>query len=108
MSAYEGWAIVELMGHRRRAGRVSEVEQYGARLLRVDIPIAGEDGGVTEFYGGSAIYGLHPTDEAVARAVAEQIGDPRPVAPKTFRLEAPLDPEPRDDDEPEDELGDEF
>ena len=66
--AFEGWGIVELMGHRRVAGRVSEVEQYGATMLRVDVP-QGDDW-VTQFYGGSAIYCLTPTTEAIARQVA--------------------------------------
>lgn len=86
------WAIVELMGHRRRAGFVQEVEQFGAKMLRIDIP-AGE-ASVTEFYGGSSIYALRPADEAVAREVAEQLGDPRPVAPVAYRLPAPEGPAP--------------
>lgn len=94
------WAIVELMGHRRRAGFVQEVEQFGAKMLRIDIP-AGEGAWVTEFYGGSSIYALRPADEAVARGVAEQLGDPRPVAPVAYRLPAPPDDDdpPFDDDE---------
>ena len=95
--AYRGWAIVELMGHRRRAGEVREVEQFGARLLRIDIPT--KDGvGVTEFYGGGAIYALRPCDEDLARRTADYIGDPRPVAPSTLRLASP----PPGDDDPND------
>ena len=85
--AYIGWAIVELMGHRRRAGVVREVEQFGTRLLRIDSP-AGEDL-VTEFYGGGAIYALRPCTEEVARALAAQLGDPRPVQPLSHRLAGP-------------------
>lgn len=36
--SYEGWAILELMGHRRLGGRVSQVEQYGVPMLRIDVP----------------------------------------------------------------------
>lgn len=36
--AYEGWAIVELMGHVRLAGRVSPAPMFGTELLRIDIP----------------------------------------------------------------------
>jgi hypothetical protein len=36
---YEGWAIVELMGHRQRAGYVKEAEMFGAKMLRLDIPL---------------------------------------------------------------------
>jgi hypothetical protein len=35
---FEGWAIVELMGHRRLAGYVREVELAGAGMLRLDVP----------------------------------------------------------------------
>lgn len=101
------WAIVELMGHRRRAGLCQEVEQFGAKMLRIDIPAGDEF--VTEFYGGSSIYALRPASEDVARVMAEQLGDPRPVAPVAFRLPAPppvyderaeyLDDEADDDEE---------
>lgn len=37
-SAYEGWAIVELMGHRRLAGYVRQAEQFGVAMLRLDVP----------------------------------------------------------------------
>lgn len=35
---FEGWAILELMGHRRLAGYVREVELAGQGMLRLDIP----------------------------------------------------------------------
>ena len=100
--AYEGWAIVELMGHRKRAGRICEVEQFGATLLRIDIP-AGEET-VTEFYGGGAIYALRPCSEELARTTAVYIGDVRPIAPATLRIAAP---EAHDDDLGPFDFGDE-
>jgi hypothetical protein len=51
--AYEGWAICELMGHRRLAGSVSQAEQYGAVFLRLDVP-GPDDTFTTQFYGGGA------------------------------------------------------
>ena len=68
--AYAGWAILELMGHRRVAGQVREVTMYGACMLRVDIP-APESGGVTvtQYYGGAAVYCLTPATEEAARKV---------------------------------------
>ena len=85
--AYEGWAVVELMGHRQRAGRVSQVEMFGTHLLRLDMPHG--DGEATEFYGGSSIYAVRPCTEEVGRALAERMGDLRPIAPVGFRLPAP-------------------
>lgn len=91
--SYEGWSIIELMGHRRIGGKVCQAEQYGTAMLRVDIPspavIEGDDETwATQFYGGSSIYCLTPTTEAIARAVALR-NQPAPVyqwelpAPKT-------------------------
>ncbi len=31
------WAIVEIFGHRRHAGRTIEEERFGAKMLRVDV-----------------------------------------------------------------------
>ena len=36
--AFEGWAILELMGHRRLGGLVTEQEIAGAAFLRIDVP----------------------------------------------------------------------
>ena len=52
-----GWAIVELMGHRQTAGRITEVELGGAKMLRVDTPRPdGAEVVVSQFYaaGGAA------------------------------------------------------
>jgi hypothetical protein len=75
-----GWAIVELMGHRRLAGYVTEQEFAGTKLLRLDIYEGPEPQTLqeaeaakptaTQFYGGSAIYCITPTTEETARAVA--------------------------------------
>lgn len=82
--AYEGYAQVELMGHRVRCGKISEEESYGSKFLRIDIPF--ESGVVTEYYGGSAIYAITPLSEEICK---DRIGkhDPRPVQPLQYRLE---------------------
>lgn len=76
--AYEGWAIVELMGHRKLAGYVQEVSQYGGAMLRIDIPGADGEPAATQFYGGASIYAITPTTEAIVQAMAERLR-PRPV-----------------------------
>lgn len=78
---FEGWAILELMGHRRLAGYVSEQEMAGTVMLRIDVP--GDGGGegqvaATQFYGGASIYCLTPTTEEVAKKVARG-SQPAPV-----------------------------
>lgn len=60
------WAIVEVFGHRRHAGRAREEERFGAKMLRIDVPTNGDpsQGWVTIFYGGSSIFSYSLTDEA--------------------------------------------
>lgn len=60
------YAIVEIMGHRRLAGRIMEVERFGSKMLRVDVPKEGDfaKGFVSQFYAGSAIFCITPTDLA--------------------------------------------
>lgn len=57
-------AIVEVMGHRRHVGRILEVERFGTKMLRVDVPNGGDfaKGYVSHFYGGQAIFCITPTD----------------------------------------------
>lgn len=70
------WAIVELMGHRQVAGKISEVTQYGVTMLRVEVPSISEPGKVfrTQDYGGSAIYCLTHCDEETAMRFVRQTG----------------------------------
>ena len=88
ITAFEGWAMLELMGHRQRVGFVREVEMAGTKMLRIDIPTEGGD--VTEFYGGPSVYSLRPVSEQVARDAAKRYGDPRPVRPVEYREPARL------------------
>jgi hypothetical protein len=63
------WARVEIMGHRCHYGRVREEERFGAKMLRVDIPIKGDpaaNGWTTVYYGGPSIFSFGLIDEAAA------------------------------------------
>jgi hypothetical protein len=73
----ECWAIVELMGHVKMAGLVTEEERFGAKMGRIDIPM--EEGGLTtQYFGGGSVYRMTPTTEEVARAVAAK-NKPAPI-----------------------------
>jgi hypothetical protein len=74
--AFEGWAILELMGHRRLAGWVSEVTMFGHGFIRLDIPADGELPAATQFYSPSSLYALTPTTEETVRLIRSR---PRPV-----------------------------
>ena len=73
---FKEWAIVELMGHVRIAGLVTEVERFGSKLGRIDIPNG--DGFTTQFFNGNSIYRLTPTTEEIARHLAQST-QPEPV-----------------------------
>lgn len=83
---FEGWAILELMGHRRLAGYVREVELAGGGVLRIDIPKPEGDGATTQFYSPAALYCLTPCSEEIARGFAERT-QPAPV--QRWELPAP-------------------
>ena len=75
------WACAEIFGHRKHYGRISEVERFGAKMLRIDVPLApaapllGEDEKFESFvYGGGAIFSLTPMTEEAARKWAAQAG----------------------------------
>jgi hypothetical protein len=74
------WAILELMGHTKLAGFVTEEKRFGSEIGRIDIPTDREDPSkfFTQYFGGQTIYRLTPCTEQVARAFA--LGhQPRPV-----------------------------
>lgn len=70
---FEQWALLELFGHMRIAGKVTEQSIAGGALLRVDVPETKKCPGFTRFFGISAIYSINPVTEKVARAMAEQM-----------------------------------
>jgi hypothetical protein len=97
------WALVEIMGHRRHYGRITEMERFGAKMLRVDVPFSaaapllGEPEIFETFvYAGPAIFGITPMTEEACRKWAES-DRPRPVE-RMARLPAP-DYQEYDDDE---------
>lgn len=103
-----GWAILELMGHRKLGGFVREVELAGGKFLRIDVPgpgvitIEGDEPDVartngqnpsgpwqaSQFYAPGAVYCITPC----AAAVAIQFAKSCRVEPVT-RWELPQLPE---------------
>ena len=71
------WAIVELFGHQKIAGKVTEQTIAGAAMLRVDVPaLDGESAAqqaFTRFFGHGAIYSINPTTEEIARGMAARV-----------------------------------
>ena len=65
-NTFNEWALVELFGHQRIVGKVSEATLAGGAFLRVDVPEDGEKKAYTRFYGPSAIYSISPIAEDIA------------------------------------------
>ena len=95
------YAIVEVFGHRRLAGRIVEVERFGAKLLRIDVPDGGDfaTGFKTQFYGGAALFSITPTEEATERRMNKPY-----EAPGRSSLPSPEDGEDGDAAVDDDEL----
>jgi len=76
---FEGWALLELMGHRKMAGRLTEVTIGGGAFIRIDV-FSGKDkkAMATQFYRPDAVYCITPTTEEIARAYAQKC-QPEPV-----------------------------
>lgn len=67
---FEQWAIVEVMGYQRLAGKVTEQAVGGTSFVRVDVPEVGCCQPFTKLLGSGAIYAITITDEETAKAAA--------------------------------------
>jgi hypothetical protein len=90
----ETWAILELMGHRRLAGFLTEREIAGTAFLQIDVPGPASDeierSWTTQFYAPSAVYAITPTTEEIALELAKDT--PRPIQPWELRNLLPTPP----------------
>jgi len=92
----KAWALVELFGHQRIAGYLSQQTFGTGVLFRVDVPDLTKDGkvtrkGFTRYFGLSAIYSITPVDEPTMRRMLPAIdgtpGDARPLTIRSYRNE---------------------
>lgn len=80
---FNEWCILELMGHRRLYGRVTEQELGGTNMLRVDIFGTGSEALATQFYSAAAVYCITPTTEEICRVMG---GSARPEPVKRWEM----------------------
>jgi hypothetical protein len=95
-TTFDCWAVLELFGHVRLAGRVTEASIGGCSFLRVDVPEREGDGvQFTRYFGNGAIYSMTPVTEDVAR----RVGDGNAAAPvKPWEMPRPALPPPESRD----------
>jgi len=83
---FEAWGLLELFGHQRIAGKLSEETIGGCHFIRIDVPELPElpravetpfgrplVPGYTRYFTQGAIYSMTPTSEAVARKMAASL-----------------------------------
>ena len=66
----EGYYIVQLMGHVKHVGFLTEVEVLGGKLGKVDA-IQRDGSIVSHLFGAAAVYQLTPSDEATCKQLAK-------------------------------------
>jgi len=84
---FNSWAIVELMGHQRCAGKCTEENVAGANMLRVDVPEVVKKSrdysqhpapimektipAYSRYFSAASIYSITPCSEEVAKGAAQ-------------------------------------
>lgn len=70
---FELTAIVELFGHSRIAGHVTEQNIGGASFVRVDVPETKNEPKFTRLFNPAAIYAINPVSEETMLIMVEKI-----------------------------------
>jgi len=91
---FDEWAVVEIMGHKKYAGHVTEHAMGGSSFVRIDVPeITLSDGQTlapfTKLFGAGSVYCISPVTEETAKAFAAKL-----MAESFSRFEAPRLPAP--------------
>jgi hypothetical protein len=74
---FETWGILEVMGHKKYAGRISERTVGNATFIQIDVPpIQDNDATIpawSKMFHPNSIFALTPTEEEFAKAYAKQL-----------------------------------
>ena len=89
----KSWALVELFGHQRIVGYLSQQSFGTGVLFRVDVPDLTSSGkvireGFTRYFGLSAIYSITPVSEEIVRKLLPSIdgtpGEARALTSRSY------------------------
>ena len=78
------YAILDLFGHTRVAGRVRNAQIAGAGMIRIEVLDSEGNEAQTEYYSPQAVYSLKPVTKELAVAAARQL-DNSPVEPYSLQ-----------------------
>jgi len=86
----KSWALVELFGHQRIVGFLSQQTFGTGVLFRVDVPDSLKEGkvlraGFTRYFGLAAIYSITPMAEEMVRQLLPSIDGTPAARPLTLR-----------------------
>lgn len=103
---FEAYALVELFGHQRMAGKVTEQTIGNSAFIRVDVPETTSQPAFTRLLNPSAIYAINPITQEAMEELARnldkaplQAWEIREVVAKAKKaLEMPLE---KEDEQPE-------
>jgi len=70
---FETWGLLELFGHQRLAGHISDQTIGGVHFIRIDVPAVEGAEAYTRYFTQGAIYGMTPTSEQIARGLAQRL-----------------------------------
>lgn len=72
---FEQWCILDILGHQRFAGLVTEETVAGVAFLRIDIPATGKQVAFTKLFSPNSVYSITPTTEELAKSMAASINN---------------------------------
>jgi hypothetical protein len=89
--SFEFWAVVELFGHQKIAGCLTEKPKGSVIFFQIDVPDANGQIRYSRIINASSIYAINPTDkETILRICAQEPFDTnRPAIPHVPRPEEP-------------------
>ncbi len=70
---FKTWALVELFGHTRLAGEVSEQTIAGGAMVRIDVPETETSPAFSRIVNTQAIYAINPISEEMVRTIAPSL-----------------------------------
>lgn len=65
--------LVELFGHNRISGMISEHALGNSVMIRIDVPETNQNPAFTKFVNPSSVYALNPIAEEMMHQMAEEI-----------------------------------
>lgn len=100
---FEQWCVLELFGHQRIAGFVTEATIGGCAFIRVDVPKPEEEGDLyTRYFGNGAIYAINPTTKEEVMTIVGHL-HPKPPTPRVSPQRAITAGNDYDDDDDDDD-----